>query len=68
MARGSQKLLTPPEFDGFSYRDYLARSGIHAMVPNAEVEIDAYPLSAAFFMKMHTDIAGDHQVAHEDVA
>lgn len=31
-------LLTPPEFDDFSYRDYLARRGIHAMIPNAQVE------------------------------
>jgi competence protein ComEC len=30
-------LLTPPEFDDFSYRDYLARRGIHALIPNAEV-------------------------------
>ena len=32
-------ILTPPEFDDFSYRDYLARQGILSWVPNAEVEI-----------------------------
>jgi competence protein ComEC len=31
----SGSLLTPPEFDDFSYRDYLARRGIHAMISNA---------------------------------
>jgi competence protein ComEC len=38
----SGQLLTPPEFDDFSYRDYLARRGIHAMIPNAEVTIVAH--------------------------
>ena len=33
------KLLTPPEFDTFSYRDYLARRGIYGYIPNAEVDI-----------------------------
>jgi competence protein ComEC len=37
--RVSGSLLTPPEFDDFSYRDYLARRGIHAIIPNARVEI-----------------------------
>lgn len=32
-------ILTPPEFDDFSYRDYLARQGILTWIPNAEVEI-----------------------------
>ncbi len=36
------QLLTPPEFDTFSYRDYLARQGIRALVPNAEVEVVAH--------------------------
>ena len=35
-------LLTPPEFDGFSYRDYLARQGIRAMIQNAQVEVTAH--------------------------
>lgn len=35
----SGTLLTPPEFDDFSYRDYLARRGVHILVPNAEVTV-----------------------------
>ncbi len=31
--------LTPPEFDTFSYRDYLARQGVYTLVPNAEVAV-----------------------------
>jgi competence protein ComEC len=30
-------LETPPEFETFSYRDYLARQGIHSLVYNADV-------------------------------
>ena len=32
-------LTTPPVFEDFSYRDYLARQGIYTMMPNAEVEV-----------------------------
>jgi len=32
-------LITPPEFDDFSYRDYLARRGVHALMPNARVAL-----------------------------
>ena len=35
--RGS--LETPPEDEEFSYRDYLALSGIHAYMPNAEATL-----------------------------
>lgn len=38
----SGALLTPPEFDGFSYRDYLARQGIHVMIQNAQVDVTAH--------------------------
>ncbi|GAB4504456.1 MAG: hypothetical protein Fur0043_14500 [Anaerolineales bacterium] len=31
------KLLTPPENEDFSYRDYLAGQGIHAYMPKTEV-------------------------------
>jgi competence protein ComEC len=31
-------LETPPEFADFSYRDYLARSGIHSQIRNAQVQ------------------------------
>ncbi len=36
--RAAGMILTPPEFDDFSYRDYLARQGILTWIPNAEVE------------------------------
>lgn len=35
----SGTLLTPPEFDTFSYRDYLARQGVHSYVPSARVQV-----------------------------
>ncbi|MCL4236860.1 MAG: ComEC/Rec2 family competence protein [Anaerolineae bacterium] len=37
--RVAGSLVTPPEFDTFSYRDYLARRGVYAIVPNARVEL-----------------------------
>jgi len=33
------ELLTPPEFDTFSYRDYLARRGVYALVRYARVDL-----------------------------
>ncbi len=33
------RLETPPVFETFSYRDYLARQGIHSLVRNAEVTL-----------------------------
>ncbi|NPV68544.1 MAG: DUF4131 domain-containing protein [Anaerolineae bacterium] len=45
--------LTPPEFDDFSYQDYLARRGIFTLVPNARVIVMASgqgsPLLSALF-------------------
>ncbi|MFQ6102304.1 MAG: ComEC/Rec2 family competence protein, partial [Anaerolineae bacterium] len=32
-------LETPPVFEGFSYRDYLARQGIHSLIRRAEVTL-----------------------------
>ncbi|OQY25798.1 MAG: DNA internalization-related competence protein ComEC/Rec2 [Anaerolineaceae bacterium 4572_32.1] len=32
-------LETPPEFEDFSYRDYLARQGLHSMVRRAQVTL-----------------------------
>jgi len=34
----SGNLITPPEYDEFSYRDYLARRGIQAIMPDAQIE------------------------------
>jgi len=33
------KLETPPVFDDFCYRDYLARRGVHAMVGWSEITL-----------------------------
>ncbi|MFN8442701.1 MAG: DNA internalization-related competence protein ComEC/Rec2 [Caldilineaceae bacterium] len=33
------RLVTPNEFDSFSYRDYLARRGVHSVVYDAKIEI-----------------------------
>jgi competence protein ComEC len=33
------ELHTPPEFEGFSYRDYLARQGVHSMMQYTQVEV-----------------------------
>lgn len=41
--------LTPPEFDDFSYRDYLARQHIYTLVPNAAVEIMAHDQGNPFY-------------------
>lgn len=47
------RLETPPELEGFSYREYLARRGIHAYMPRAEavfLEHDrGNPLLAAIY-------------------
>jgi competence protein ComEC len=32
-------LVTPPEFEDFSYKDYLARQGVHSMVRRAQVTL-----------------------------
>lgn len=49
----SGPLLTPPEFDDFSYRDYLARRGIHAMMPNAEVRVLAHHQGRPWYAAMY---------------
>ncbi|MCE7986952.1 MAG: DNA internalization-related competence protein ComEC/Rec2 [Caldilinea sp. CFX5] len=37
------RLVTPPEFTDFSYRDYLARKGIHSLLYGARIETLAGP-------------------------
>jgi competence protein ComEC len=49
----SGQLLTPPEFDDFSYRDYLARRGIHAMIPNAQVDVLAHNQGRPWYAAMY---------------
>lgn len=33
------RLVTPPDFTDFSYREYLARQGIHSLLYNAQIEL-----------------------------
>ncbi len=33
------RLVTPPVFEGFSYRDYLSRKGVHSLLYNARIDI-----------------------------
>ncbi len=46
-------MQTPPENEGFSYRDYLARQGVYSYMPNAEVTVlpgnSGNPLVAATY-------------------
>jgi competence protein ComEC len=47
------QLLTPPEFDDFSYRDYLAQRGIYAIIPNAQVEVIEHDQGQPWFSFMY---------------
>lgn len=42
--RVSGRLVTPPDFEDFSYRDYLARKGIHSLVYGARINSIAGPI------------------------
>ncbi len=33
------RLVTPPVFEDFSYRDYLARKGVHSLVYGAQIDV-----------------------------
>ncbi len=35
------KLETPPEYEGFSYKDYLARQGVYSMMRQARIDLIA---------------------------
>ncbi|MEZ4557723.1 MAG: ComEC/Rec2 family competence protein [Caldilineaceae bacterium] len=39
MVRLRGRLVTPPDFEDFSYREYLARKGIHSLMYGAEIDI-----------------------------
>ena len=45
--RVTGRLVTPPEFDTFSYRDYLARKGVYSLLYSASVKIDDGPLAGS---------------------
>ncbi len=46
------KLLTPPENEDFSYRDYLAREGIHSTMTSAEITVLPQKAGNAFSSAM----------------
>jgi len=54
-------LKTPPENEEFSYRDYLAREGIHAYMPSAEATLLPFrggnPLMAAIYALKERSLA-----------
>lgn len=37
--RVTGRLITPPEFEDFSYREYLARKGIHSLFYSARIDV-----------------------------
>jgi competence protein ComEC len=50
--------VTPPSFEDFSYRDYLARQGVYAYLPDAQVDLlesnQGNPVLAAIYtLKAH---------------
>ncbi len=58
------ELITPPELDTFSYRDYLARQGVYSLMRYAQVEVSGErqgnPIRAAlldFRERARTDIS-----------
>lgn len=46
-------LEQPPEYEGFSYRDYLARKGIHAYMAWAEVEFVEGGQGSSFYQAVY---------------
>jgi competence protein ComEC len=55
------QLKTPPENEDFSYRDYLARQGIHAYMPSAEATLLPFrggnPIPAAIYALKERSLA-----------
>ena len=49
-------LSTPPEWDDFSYRDYLARQGIHAYMSSAKVTRLPFAREGSFFLRPVFDL------------
>jgi competence protein ComEC len=50
--RVSGRLVTPPDFEDFSYREYLARTGVHSVLYDAEVEQLTTPPRGARFYRL----------------
>ncbi|MEW6093068.1 MAG: ComEC/Rec2 family competence protein, partial [Chloroflexota bacterium] len=50
------KVSTPPENDEFSYRDYLARQGIHSFMSDATVTRLPFPRAGTLFLRWVYDL------------
>jgi competence protein ComEC len=46
-------LETPPEFEDFSYRDYLARQGIHSLLRRPHITLLARDQGSFFYAKLY---------------
>jgi competence protein ComEC len=46
-------LKTPPEFEGFSYRDYLARQGIHSLLRHPRITLLARAQGNFFYARLY---------------
>ncbi len=59
-------LKTPPESEDFSYRDYLARQGIHAYMPSAEATLLPFrggnPILAAIYALKERSLAVNYRI------
>ncbi|MDO9347863.1 MAG: ComEC/Rec2 family competence protein, partial [Anaerolineales bacterium] len=59
-------LKTPPENEDFSYRDYLARQGIHAYMPSAEATLLPFrggnPILAAIYALKERSLAVNYRI------
>jgi competence protein ComEC len=47
--RVSGQLETPPEFEGFSYRDYLERKGVYSLISRPQIELLASGQGSPFW-------------------
>jgi competence protein ComEC len=65
-------LETPPDYQGFSYRDYLARQGVHSLIREAQVtrigSEEGSPLYAALLALKHRAQGVIAAILHEPAA
>lgn len=45
------RLVTPPDFEDFSYREYLARKGIHSLMYGAEIDVLSAPVAGSAVLR-----------------
>jgi competence protein ComEC len=46
-------LTTPPEYDDFSYKDYLARQGVHSLIRYARLDVNEHDQGNPFFAALY---------------